>query len=198
VGNGRSLTRIAAAEKREAVVNARFAGNTWSKVAEIAGYSCAESAQRAFSQAMKDKPAANAEEIRAQESERIEYLWSKVAEVVENPPLVHSAIGKTVPDPRFPGKWLVDERAKVSAISEYRHLSESYRKLTGCDLGMRAQASDEGQKMMDQYLEVLREAYAERDAAQAEVQASQVEVSRLQRELARWEQGDYTVAELSL
>ena len=113
MGNGRSLGRIKAAEKREAVVNARFAGNTWSKVAEIAGYSCAESAQRAFAQAMRDKPAANAEEIRAQESERIEYLWSKVAEVVEIPRSCTPQLARLsqTPGPPVSTSWTSEPRS---------------------------------------------------------------------------------------
>jgi hypothetical protein len=196
VANGRSIARINAAEKRQRVVDARFAGNSWSKVAEISGYSCAESAMRAFSQAMRDKPAQNADEVRAQETERIEYLWSKVAEVVERPPLVHSAIGKTVPDPRTPGAFLVDERAKISAITEYRRLSESYRKLCGADIGG-ANAPD---PTPDSELIELHQ-WARNLAPRVKQLTTEnltlgAENADLRRQLAEWENGSVTVAEV--
>jgi hypothetical protein len=40
--------------------------------------------------------------------------------VISDPPLVHSAIGKVVPDPCHPGKYLINEAVRVTAIRERR------------------------------------------------------------------------------
>ena len=45
---------------------------------------------------MARRPAQNVDQVRQQESERLEYLWRQTAEVLIEPPPVHSAIGKVV------------------------------------------------------------------------------------------------------
>jgi hypothetical protein len=74
-------------------------------------------------------------QIRAKEAAVLERMAKKVEAVISDPPLVHSAIGRTVEDPRRPGTYLINESVRVAAIRERRLLSESFRRLTGTDLG---------------------------------------------------------------
>lgn len=73
--------------------------------------------------------------IRAKESAVLERMAKKIEAVIDSPPLQHSAIGKPIEDPRHPGQYLINEGVRVSAIRERRLLSESFRRLTGADLG---------------------------------------------------------------
>ena len=74
-------------------------------------------------------------QIRAKESAVLERMAKKIEGVIDSPPLQHSAIGKPIEDPRQPGQYLINEGVRVSAIRERRLLSESFRRLTGADLG---------------------------------------------------------------
>ena len=74
-------------------------------------------------------------QIRAKESAVLERMAKKVEAVISDPPLVHSAIGKTVEDPWCPGSYLINESVRVAARRERRLPSESFRRLTGADLG---------------------------------------------------------------
>jgi hypothetical protein len=74
-------------------------------------------------------------QIRAREAAVLERMARKVEAVIDSAPLQHSAIGKPIEDPRNPGTYLVNESVRVAAIRERRLLSESFRRLTGADLG---------------------------------------------------------------
>ena len=134
----------------------RAAGHGFQSIADTLGYSDASGASKAYHRALQRRPAQNVDEIRAQEAERLEYCWRETAKVIDCPPPVHSAIGKVVFIPGtevyetdasgsythdkagkriiIDGQMVRDERAKIAAISEYRKLSESFRKMTGADL----------------------------------------------------------------
>lgn len=116
-------------------IELRAQGLTFAQIAEETGYNSPSAASKAYHRALARRPAQNVDQLRGQESERLEYLWQKTADLIEHPTLVHSAIGKTVPDPRRPGEFLIDHSAQIRAIDEYRKLSESFRKLTGIDIG---------------------------------------------------------------
>ena len=113
--------------------------------------------------------------IRARELATLEDLSKRAEAVISNPPLVHSAIGKTVPDPRHPGAYLINESVRVAAIRERRLLSESTRRLTGADL---AAAERPGRE----------QANAEADASLARIRAAReaeiAEMNRMKAELA--------------
>lgn len=159
----------------------RAQGFSFASIAETVGYADASGASKAYHRALARKPAQNVDQIRAQEAERLEYLWKRASEVIEDPPLVHSAIGKVVPDPR-PGReglFLVDERAKIAAITEYRHLSESYRKMTGADITVKQPDPDEEREMAE-----FRAWILELEASHAENRVLRAEVAQLRVALA--------------
>ncbi len=82
-------------------------------------------------------------QIRARETAVLERMARKIEEVIASPPLMHSAIGKAIEDPRNPGTYLINESVRVGAIRERRLLSESYRRLTGADLAASARTGEE-------------------------------------------------------
>ena len=93
----------------------------------------------------------------------------------------------------------MDERAKVAAISEYRHLSESFRKLTGVDVGGSGAAVPQDAATIAQYRELVE--WAKELAPRVVEYESRISVlehenRELKRELERWQSGDYAVAEL--
>ena len=171
----KASVEIAQYEREASALELRSKGYTFSEIARELGFADASGASRAYHRALARKPAQGVDQIRAQEADRLEYLWRKVSEVIENPPLVHSAIGKTVPDPR-PGReglYLEDERAKISAITEYRHISESYRKMTGADIAVSSKVPTGEYAAQTAELEAFvsfaQEAAAERNALRREV-----------------------------
>jgi hypothetical protein len=131
----KAATEIAQYDREARSVELRAQGYNFRQIADEVGYSDPSSASKAYHRALARRPAQNVDQVRSQEGERLEYLWRKTADLIENPTLVHSAIGKTVPDPRRPGEFLIDQSAQIRAIDEYRKLSESFRKLTGADVG---------------------------------------------------------------
>ena len=112
----------------------RAQGHSFASIASALGFADPSGASKAYHRALSRKPAQNVDQLRAQESERLEYLWRKCAELIENPKLAHSAIGKVIQDPRNPGEYLVDQSAQIAAMKEYRLQSESYRRMCGVDI----------------------------------------------------------------
>lgn len=112
-------------------------------------------------------------QVRAKELAVLDRLTKKVEAVVNDPPLVHSAIGKTVEDPRNPGRYLINEAVRVAAARELRLLSESRRRLLGADLGAsdRTMGRDEATKAMLAAIDAER---ARRDAQLADLAAAGV------------------------
>jgi hypothetical protein len=116
----------------------RSQGHSFQTIADTLGYADASGASKAFTRALRRRPIQNAEELRAQESERLEYLWQRTAKVVEDPGPRVSAIGKVA---QFPtghpraGEIVPDESVRLRAAHEYRLQSESFRRLTGIDIG---------------------------------------------------------------
>jgi AraC-like DNA-binding protein len=130
-----AATEIQQYDREAKTLEMRAQGHSFASIAETVGYSDASGASKAYHRALARKPAQNVDQIRAQEAERLEYLWRKAADLIEHPKLAHSAIGKTIPDPREPGEWLIDQSAQIQAMREYRLQSESYRKMCGADIG---------------------------------------------------------------
>jgi AraC-like DNA-binding protein len=130
----KAATEIAQYDREAQALELRARGYTFSAIAAELDFADASGASRAYHRALGRKPAQNVEEIREQEASRIEFLWRKTADLIEHPKLAHSAIGKTIPDPRSPGEYLIDQSAQIAAMREYRLQSESYRKMCGADL----------------------------------------------------------------
>jgi hypothetical protein len=194
----KASTEITAFDREAKAVEMRAAGHSFQSISDELGYSDASGASKAYHRALARRPAQNVDQIRDQESERLEYMWRKVSEVIENPPLVHSAIGKTVPDPR-PGReglYLVDERAKVSAVSEYRHLSESYRKMNGVDLGGKAAIDPEIVGDMQAAWEWAQSLAPRVRELEYQVMTLEAENDHLRSELARYQSGEIVMADV--
>jgi hypothetical protein len=181
VGNGRSLQRINAAEKRRKVVDARAEGHPWRKVAEIAGYATAESAIRAFDQAMREGPVRNAEDWRAEQIEQLQVQYSKLGAIIASPPPVHSAIGKVVINPET-GEIVRDMALVTRAIAEQRKVGESLRRLLGVDATPRSSPTPEDERQLADAMGYVHQ-LAER------VKALESENSVLRLQLAQWENG---------
>lgn len=97
-------------------------------------------------------------QIRARETAVLERMAKKIEAVIDSPPLQHSAIGKPIEDPRNPGQYLINETVRVSAIRERRLLSESFRRLTGADLGPAGTIPhDEARRQAEAFLTAARE-----------------------------------------
>ena len=218
MANGNSLARINAAEKRQAVVNARADGKTWKECADIAGYLNAESAVRAFDQAMKEKPHRNAEQWRNEHIEMLQQEYAHLGALRDNPPVKTTAMGKSQWDPRTctcrlgicetcdhktlhspdcEVKPVVDERVVISSISERRHLGESLRRMLGVDVaGEGAPRVIEDTELLAamEWANGLGPKIREYEYRIAELEG---ELAQARRELERWESGQQVWAELS-
>jgi hypothetical protein len=212
MSNGKSLIRINAAEKRQRVVDARAEGHPWAKCAEIAGYSDATSAIRAFDQAMKEKPHRNAEQWRDEHLERLQADYARLTKIIEFPPVKNTATGHTQYDVRtctcdVKGDIkrnhsddctvvpVLDEGKVIAAVTERRHIGESLRKMLGVDLG-NAQDSQPADELTIQTLEYVRqlgprvrELESQLDTVTQERDEMAREVGLLRSQLASWENG---------
>ena len=119
-------------DKRAAVIRLRAEGRTWQQVADLAGYSTASGALKAWRKAIQQKPDLAVTEIRAAERERLEQMDATLADIIANPPVQHSAIGKVVIDPRT-GEPALNPVPVIAALRERRQVGESYRRLVGAD-----------------------------------------------------------------
>jgi hypothetical protein len=150
VSTKRSIIRLTAAEKRQKVVDARAAGNTWSRCAELSGYSSAESAMRAFNQACAMMPQQSLDELIAGETARLESCDQVLADIIVSPPIKTTSIGRTQYDvrtctcdtkasttkdhaPDCTVQPVLDQHAVISAVKERRLCGESLRRLRGAD-----------------------------------------------------------------
>jgi hypothetical protein len=114
-------------------------------------------------------------QIRAKEAATLERLSRDTEKVIASPPLMHSAIGKAIEDPRNPGTYLINETVRIAAIRERRLLSESYRRLTGADLGTTGRmGEDEARASMNANLTKLATV---RQAELADIQRREAELT---------------------
>ncbi len=179
----KAVTEIASFDREARAVEMRAQGHSFQSISETLGYSDASGASKAYHRALARRPAQNVDQVRQQESERLEYMYRKTAEVIESPPPAHSAIGKVVINPET-GEIIRDESVKIRAIETYRKLSESYRKLCGVDIGGKAPEMDETAAAE------LREALAYLPAVIADRAELRQQVAELESRLARWESGE--------
>lgn len=150
----KAATEIAQYEREAKALGMRAQGHNFQSIADTLGYADASGASKAYHRALARKPAQNVDQIRAQEAERLEYCWRKTSPVIECPPVKTTSTGFNQYDPRTGPctcggikngpridhspecavKPILDEGKRLQAITEYRHLSESYRKMCGVDL----------------------------------------------------------------
>ena len=114
------------------MIRLRAEGRTWQQVADAAGYSTASGALKAWRKAIQQKPDLAVTEIRAAERERLEQMDATLADIIANPPVQHSAIGKVVIDPRT-GEPALNPVPVIASLRERRRVGESYRRLVGAD-----------------------------------------------------------------
>jgi hypothetical protein len=77
-------------------------------------------------------PQQSVDELIRQEEARLEQCDAKLASIIANPPVQHSAIGKVVIDPRT-GEAALNHTPVIAAIRERRLIGESLRRLRGTD-----------------------------------------------------------------
>ena len=119
-------------DRRAEVVRLRAQGLTWDQIAERTGYANGSSALKAWRAAIKQTPDLAVKEIRAAERERLSEMDAVLAEIVSDPPVKVTAIGKTQYDDQ--GRPVKDMGVVISAIRERRQVGESYRRLTAADV----------------------------------------------------------------
>jgi hypothetical protein len=205
------MVKIRAAEKRAAVVQARSEGHTWAQCAEIAGYSTAEAAIRAFNQACSQLPQSSVEELIRQEEQRLDACDARLSAILVSRPVKVSAMARATMDPRTcscelrytcpacfnakthaPGctvEPVYDTVAEVAAIRERRLIGESLRRMRGADkpLPDEDQSADVAEWLM--YVQTLDQ----------RAKAATAEVAVLRARLAGYEDAEgkpYAVAEI--
>jgi hypothetical protein len=120
-------------------------------------------------------------QIRARESAVLERLAKAAEGIIANPPLQHSAIGKPIEDPRNPGTYLINETVRLGAIRERRLASESFRRLTGADLGAAGvMSNDESRRQAEALFAAVRE---QRARELAELEAARAALPRYSAEV---------------
>ena len=87
-------------DKRAAVIRLRAEGRTWQQVADLAGYSTASGALKAWRKAVQQHPDQTVDEIRAQEKTRLEEMDSELARIIDRPPIRTTSIGRVMYDIR--------------------------------------------------------------------------------------------------
>jgi hypothetical protein len=152
-------------DKRAAVVQLRAQGHTWDQIATAVGYANGSGAFKAWKIAIKQHPDLAVDEIRAQEKSRLEQMDSVMAEIVTNPPIRATSIGRVMWDPRSctcsvrgdskrdhaddcQVQPVLDASAVIRASAERRALGESLRRLTNADLTQSAPIFDARTQIM--------------------------------------------------
>lgn len=162
MGNGNSLRRISAAEKRAEVVRRRGLGESWSAIASMVGYSDASHAIRAFNQAVSEIPEPDVAAIRSEERIKLEAMDAELARIIAHPQPALTAAGKTVIGPD--GDIVLDQSVMVRAIAERRKIGESLRKMCGADRPY-VMPRNEARESIDEWLvQIDRDAALAREA----------------------------------
>ncbi len=200
-------TEIVASDREARAVELRAKGWNFQAIAGELGFADASGASKAYHRALQRRPAQNVDQLREQEAERLEYMWRKTAEVIESPPYAFSSIAKTIPDPDYPvdpkdkhvslaGKYIKDESVKLRAIESYRKLSESFRKLTGIDIGAAAEITPELRGELAEALAECRRASVRSRELELENGILRARLTGLQARLHDYENGSIVPAEV--
>jgi hypothetical protein len=146
----RSMVRLNAARKRQAVVECRASGGTWAECMVAGDYSSPEAAMRAFNDACARLPQQNVEELIRGEEARLEQCDAQLARIIASPPIKTTSIGRTQWDVRTcvcetkaatsrehdsdcTVQPVLDQGVVIQAVKERRLIGESLRRLRGAD-----------------------------------------------------------------
>jgi hypothetical protein len=162
-GHGRFTRSLEAARKRDSAVELRAKGWTYAAIAAEVGYAHASAAMKAVNTALSEIPQASCEELIRSETARLEEMDAKLAEIIANPPVQHSEIGKVVIG--LDGEPVRNVNAVIAALKERRLLGESLRRMRGADKGPQA-GRDEIER---QYQAAMDAARTQRAAELAEI-----------------------------
>ena len=162
-GRGRFTRSLDAARKRDRAVELRAKGWTYAAIAAEIGYAHASAAMKAVNTALSEIPQASCEELIQAETARLEEMDAKLAEIIANPPVQHSAIGKVVLD--LNGEPVRNMTVVIQALKERRMVGESLRKMRGADKAPQP-ARDEIER---QYQAAMDAARTKRAAELAEI-----------------------------
>lgn len=162
-GHGRFTRSLEAARKRDHAVELRAKGWTYAAIAAEVGYSHAAAAQKAVNTALSEIPQASCEQLIRQETARLEEMDAKLAEIIGDPPVQHSAIGKVVLG--LDGEPVRNMAIVISALKERRQVGESLRRMRGAD----KPSQPDRDEITRQYEAVMATARAKRAAELAEI-----------------------------
>jgi hypothetical protein len=155
------------AQREQRIIDYRAAGMTLDQIMVLENYSSVQAVSRALNDAYAKIPAPTVKQLRAQSDATNDLSRRHLMNIINNPPLKTTAIGKTVIDPRT-GEYVIDEARRVAAIDCLRKLDNSRRQLWGVD---RAPAVSEEDAMViaEQFLRDLDQRLSETTTVQATV-----------------------------
>ncbi len=130
----KASTEITAADRKAKAVDLRARGYTFAQIADALGYSHASAASKAFHAALRERPAQNVDQLRAEAATRYEYLLAESVRQIDDPGPRVSAIGKVaVYPPGHPkaGQIVEDGSIRARGIDNARKVIGDYVRLTG-------------------------------------------------------------------
>jgi hypothetical protein len=134
----KASTEITAADRKARAVELRAAGYSFQAIADTLGYANPSGASKAYHAALRERPAQNVDQLRAEAQSRYEYLLAAAVRQIQEPGPRVSAIGKlaTFP-PGHPreGELVEDESIRNRGIESARKVINDYARITGVDTG---------------------------------------------------------------
>ena len=134
----RASTEITAADRKARAVELRARGYSFQQIADTLGYSSPSGASKAYHSALRERPAQNVDELRAEAAGRYEYLLHEAMTQVADPGPTYSAIGRLVCyDDTHPlaGQPVPNQSVKTRAIESARKLISDYMQLNAVTPG---------------------------------------------------------------
>lgn len=132
-------TEITAADRKARAVELRSRGHTFAEIAAELGYAHPAAASKAYHAALRERPAANVDELRAEAATRYEYLIGEAMAQVQDPGPTYSAIGRLVcyeeTHPTLAGQPVPNQSVKTRAIESARKLISDYMTLNAVTPG---------------------------------------------------------------
>lgn len=116
----------------------RARGHTFAEIADTLGYANPSGASKAYHAALRERPAQNVDQLRAEAATQYQYLLSEAMSQVADPGPTYSAIGRLVCyDETHPlaGQPVPNQSVKTRAIESARKLIDGYMNLQGVTAG---------------------------------------------------------------
>lgn len=134
----RASTEITAADRKARAVELRARGHTFQEIADTLGYASPAGASKAYHAALRERPAQNVDQLRAEAASRYEHLLAEAMRQIDAPGPRVSAIGKVAvfpPDHPRAGEIVEDESIRNRGIEAARKLINDHLALNGVTTG---------------------------------------------------------------